>query len=87
MIFSDSSSKIQKLNLCKHHFFSGAVVYSLFFSVMTAVNYSSTQIFAQDLTESLRIPFPPWNIKLRHLNRGEEVMSPELGRDLAPPGV
>lgn len=80
MLFYDSSCKIQKTNLCKHCFFLGAD----FFSVLTAVNYSCTQIFAQDLMDLLRIPFPPHSIKLRHLHRGEEVTFRELGRVLAP---
>lgn len=79
MLFYDSSCKIQKINLCKHCFFLGAD----FFSVLTAVNSSCTQIFAHDLMDLLWTPFPSQSIKLRHLHRGEEVTLRELGRVLA----
>lgn len=82
MLFYDSSCKIQKINLSKHCFFLGA---DFFFFVLTAVNYSCTQMFAQDLMDLLRIPFPPHSIKSRRLHRGEEVTFQELGRVLAPP--
>lgn len=81
LLFYDSSCKIQKINLCKRCFFLGV---DFFFSVLTAVIYSCTQIFAQDLMDLLWIPYPPHSIKLHHLHRGEEVMFRELGRILAP---